>query len=173
MAALLASPTLFEAELRQAQSTDERRRGRVEKRSITTAFSKAVDLQAYSGFAGVQQVFRLTRRTQFKKSGLLREQEVFGITSLSPVQGSAQELLSVVRGHWRIENRSHYVRDVTFDEDRSQVRTGSLPQVMAALRNLAISLMRFAGHANVAAACRYFAAKPREALRLLGLPRTE
>ncbi|SDM36383.1 hypothetical protein [Actinomyces ruminicola] len=47
-----------------------------------------------------------------------------------------------VRGHWAIENRLHWVRDVTYDEDNHQLRTGSGPQVMAALRNLAISLIR-------------------------------
>jgi hypothetical protein len=65
------------------------------------------------------------------------------------------------------------VRDVTFGEDKSQVRTGNLPQVMAMLRNTAISLARLAGFANIAAACRRFAARPTEAIQLLGLPRTE
>ena len=73
-----------------------------------------------------------------------------------------------MRGHWHIENRSHWVRDVTFDKDRSQVRIGNIPQVMAALRNTAIGLMRWAGETNIAAACRMFAAKPRLALKLIG-----
>jgi hypothetical protein len=54
------------------------------------------------------------------------------------------------RGHWGIENREHYVRDRTFDEDRSQVRTGSSPQFMATARNIAISLLRLVGCANIA-----------------------
>lgn len=79
-----------------------------------------------------------------------------------------------MRGHWHIENRSHGVRDVTFDEDRSQVRSGSLPQVLAALRNTVLGLMRQAGETNIAAACRRFAAQPWEALALLGITlRTE
>jgi hypothetical protein len=66
------------------------------------------------------------------------------------------------------------VRDVTFDEDRSQVRTGAIPQVMAALRNTTIGLLRCAGATNIAAACRYYAAQPWAALTLLGIqPRTE
>ena len=62
--------------------------------------------------------------------------------------------MTISRGYWGIENRVHWVRDVTFDEDRCQVRTGAAPQVLAALRNLAISLVRRAGHSNVAAALR-------------------
>jgi len=61
------------------------------------------------------------------------------------------------------------VRDVTFDEDRSPVRTGAIPQVMAALRNTALGLLRRTGTSNIAAACRHYAAQPGEALALLGL----
>ena len=68
-----------------------------------------------------------------------------------------------------IENRVHWVRDVTFDEDRSQIRTASAPQVMAALRNLTTTLVRWAGHSNVAAALRRHAAHLSEALALLGI----
>ena len=75
--------------------------------------------------------------------------------------------MKLVRSHWHIENRSHWVRDVTFDEDRSQVRRGNIPQVMAVLRNTAIGLMRFAGATNIAASCRRFAAKPRLALEII------
>ena len=82
------------------------------------------------------------------------------MTSLPPQhkRGSPQALLGLLRGHWHIENKSHYVRDVTFDEDRSQVRVGSLPQVLAALRNACISLLRLRGHNKIVAACRYHAA---------------
>ena len=85
---------------------------------------------------------------------------VYGVTSLAPERVTPGRLLELVRGHWRIENKSHWVRDVTFDEDRSQVRCGDIPQVMAALRNTAIGLMRLAGHKNIAAASRRFAAQP-------------
>lgn len=75
-----------------------------------------------------------------------------------------------MRGHWHSENKAHWVRDVTCDEDRSQVRSGAIPQVMAALRNTAIGLLRAAGATNIAAATRYDAAQPEQALVLLGLP---
>jgi predicted transposase YbfD/YdcC len=82
---------------------------------------------------------------------------------------TAAELLQLVRGHGAVENRLHYVRDVTFGEDVSQVRTGSAPQVLAALRNVAIALLRQAGWDNIAAGLRYNAWRPGAALELLGL----
>lgn len=85
---------------------------------------------------------------------------VDGITSLAPDKAEATRLLRLVRQHWRIENKSPWVRDVTFDEDRSQVRRGTLPQLMVALRNVAIGLMRLAGYTNTAAATRHLAAQP-------------
>jgi hypothetical protein len=78
-------------------------------------------------------------------------------------------LLDLVRSHGQIENKSHWVRDVTFDADRSQVRCGSIPQVMAALRHTTIGLLRWAGDSNIAAACRRFAAQPGLALTLIGI----
>jgi hypothetical protein len=77
------------------------------------------------------------------------------VTSLAPTQASPARLLALVRAHWTIENRLHWVRDVTFDEDRSQIRRGAGPQVMATLRNLAISLLRLAGASFIAPALRH------------------
>lgn len=95
---------------------------------------------------------------------------VYGVSSLSRQKASAADLLQLVRQHWQIENQSHWVRDVTFGEDHSQVRKGNIAQAMAALRNVAISLMRVAGESNIARACRRFAAQPWQALALLGIP---
>jgi hypothetical protein len=94
---------------------------------------------------------------------------VSGVTSLRPERGTPERLLALVRGHWQIENKSHWVRDVTFDADRSQVRCGNIPQVMAALRHTTIGLLRGAGSSNIAAACRRFAAQPDLALTLIGI----
>ncbi len=102
--------------------------------------------------------------------GSPRSQEVlYGITSLTPAAASPARLLALHRGHWAIENKVHYVRDRTFDEDRSQVRRRGAPQAMASLRNLAISVLRLAGADNIAAALRFCARKVRLTLRLLGL----
>ena len=92
----------------------------------------------------------------------------YAISSLPATDADARRLLSLSRGHWGIENRLHWVRDVTFDEDRSQVRTGAAPQVLAGLRNLVISLVRRAGHSNVAAALRRHNAHLSEAFDMMG-----
>jgi hypothetical protein len=89
------------------------------------------------------------------------------ITSLSPQQADARALLALLRAHWGIENKLPYVRDVTFDEDRSAVRTGSAPQVGAACRNLVIALLRRLGVTNIAAAGRTFAGRPLTAIALV------
>lgn len=72
-----------------------------------------------------------------------------------------------MQSHWQIENRLHWVRDVTFDEDRSQVRTGQAPRVMAGLRNAAITLLRLDGHQNIAAALRHHARDTDRPINLL------
>jgi hypothetical protein len=82
--------------------------------------------------------------------------------------GCPAQLAAWVRGHWRIE-ALHYVRDVTYGEDASQIHTGNGPQAMAALRNLAIGILKPAGHASIAAACRYHARDANRVLTTLGL----
>jgi predicted transposase YbfD/YdcC len=139
--------------------------GRIEERQITVSG----ELSDYSDWPELEQVFELTRTTTFKKTGGVRGETVYGITSLAPEEADASRLLELVRCHWHIENKSHWVRDVTFGEDHSQIHCGNAPQVMAALRNTAIGLMRSAGKTNIAAACREFAAKPRMALELIGI----
>ena len=80
---------------------------------------------------------------------------------------SPATLAAWIRGHWHIENKLHWVRDVTYQEDKSLVRTGNAPRVMATLRSLAISLLRLDGHANIAAANRHHARDPQRTLKLL------
>lgn len=138
---------------------------RIETRRLRTSTA----LQGYTDFPGHQQVLELQRLITNKRNGKTRHEVVHGITSLSPERASANQLLKLWREHWHIENRLHWVRDVTFDEDRSQVRTEHIPQVMAALRNIAISLLRICGAENIAAACRRYAAQPRLALEAVGI----
>jgi len=139
--------------------------GRIEGRYLTVSS----ELSDYSDWPGLQQVFQLTRTATFKKTGEHRAETVYGITSLTPQQADATRMINLVRCHWHIENKSHWVRDVTFGEDGSQVRCGNAPQVMAAFRNTAIGLMRSAGKTNIAAACREFSAKPTLAMELIGI----
>lgn len=89
------------------------------------------------------------------------------VTSLAPQQADAKALLALTRGHWGIENRLHHVRDVTFEEDRSQMRSGAVPQTFAACRNLVIGLLRRSGATNIAAALRTYAARPADAALFL------
>lgn len=140
--------------------------GRIERRRLTTSQA----LVGYSDWPGLQQVFRLERHTILLPSGQVRGETVYGLTSLGPARADAARLLQLSRDHWRIENRSHWVRDVTFGEDHSQARCGSIPEVMAALRNTVIGRLRVSGAPNIAAACRTFAAQPTQALSLLGIP---
>ena len=94
---------------------------------------------------------------------------VVGVTSLGPARADAARVLTLVRGHWHIENHSHWVRDVTFGEDASRVRSGSAPRVMATLRNVSISLLRLHGVTNIAAALRYNAGNNQRILKRLEL----
>lgn len=139
--------------------------GRLEQRRLTASSA----LVGYSDWPGLAQVFQIERSVTMKKHGEQRHEVVYGVTSLSLDQAGPERLLGLVRQHWQIENQVHWVRDVTFDEDRSQVRCGSIPQVMAAFRNTVIGLMHWTGETNIAAACRRFAAQPWSAFALLGI----
>jgi predicted transposase YbfD/YdcC len=139
--------------------------GRIEQRRLTASTA----LAGYTDWPGLAQVCQIERHVTLKASRVQRSEVVYGVTSLRPEQAGPERLLGLVRQHWQIENKVHWVRDVTFDEDRSQVRSGSLPQVMAAFRNTALGLIRQAGETNIAAACRRFAAQPWSALALIGI----
>ena len=89
------------------------------------------------------------------------------MTSAHPSRADARGLLAAIRGTWGIENRLHYVRDVAFDEDRGQARTGAIPATLAACRNVAIALLRRAGMTNIAAGLRTHAGRPAAACRIL------
>ncbi|HSB07661.1 MAG TPA: hypothetical protein VLK23_20970 [Thermodesulfobacteriota bacterium] len=99
----------------------------------------------------------------------MHTETVLGLTSLSVQKATPEHVLSYVRGQWSIENRSHYIRDMAYDEDRGQIRKGKGPQMMACLRNFAISLLRLAKVKNITKALRDFWAKPHLVLSLLGL----
>jgi hypothetical protein len=125
-------------------------------------------LTGYLDWPGVRQVCVLERTRVVR--GVETAEVVFAITSLSPDEAGAVELLALARQHWEIENRLHWVRDVTLGEDACRVRTGGGPELLAGLRNAILRLIRAAGLENVAAALRRFAAHPEEALRLVREP---
>jgi len=134
----------------------------------------STELNDYVEFPHTQQVVRV-ERTVTKLDGTPlngkrpRTEVSFGITSVPPERASASKLLELNRGHWAIENKLHWVRDVTFDEDRSQVRRRGSPHSMASVRNLAIGVLRIAGASNIAAALRHCARNVRTTLQLMGL----
>jgi predicted transposase YbfD/YdcC len=138
-----------------AVSTDHGRRAR---RTIKVAL-----VPAWIEFAGAAQVAQL-RRTVTKK-GKKTVEVVYLVTSDRDADPAI--LAAWARSHWHIENKLHWVRDVTYQEDKSLVRTGNAPRVMASLRSLAISLLRLDGHANIAAANRHHARDPQRTLKLL------
>ena len=112
----------------------------------------------------------LRRRVVSLATGQVRETVHYGITSLSPEQASPDDLLRFIRQHWTIENQLHWVKDVIMEEDHCQLRTERTHHLMALFRNLALSLLRFAGHRRTATSLRFFAARPDEAIQLVLSP---
>lgn len=139
--------------------------GRYEERTLTASSL----LVGYSDWPQAQQVFRIERSTV--KTGGVRCREVrYGITSLPPTVANAQRLLALVRGHWGIENGLFYRRDVTLGEDRSLLRRGHGPRILAILNDLTLGLLAREGHGNAAAGRRLYAAFPAHAFALLTTP---
>jgi predicted transposase YbfD/YdcC len=125
--------------------TFDRGHGRDETRSIICT-PHVADLN----FPGVYQAWAITREVSNLHGNppRTRNETVYGITSLTTYQANPTDVLAFNRGHWEIENRKHHIRNTTFNEDRSQVRTGSSPHIMTTMRNIAISLLRLAGWTN-------------------------
>lgn len=136
--------------------------GRIERRTM-----KLVAVQTGIAFPGAALAIKLTRKRKPLTGHRWRTETIHAITDLTWDQANAARLAQAIRAHWGIENRLHRIRDVTFAEDLSQVRTGNGPAVMATLRNLAISLHRTAGADNIAAACRRISRHPNRVLPLL------
>jgi predicted transposase YbfD/YdcC len=148
----------------EQDSTCDYQRGRIERRSIKVT----TQMNAYlSNWPHLAQVAQLIRTVTVRSRNKTTEEVVYLITDLPPTAASPGRLLDLVRGHWSIENSLHYVRDVTFGEDRSQLRSGNAPQIMAALRNLVITLIHRQGSDQIADSRRHFSYHPRHALKLL------
>ncbi len=142
--------------------TTEKGHGRLTTRRIWCDNS----LKASVKFPHVQQVFCIEREVTYLKKGLTTVEVVYGITSQSPEKAGPAKILAQNRKHWSVENKQHYVLDVTFDEDRSQIRSLNGPMVMTCLRRYAISLLRIKGHTNIAQTFRWLWAKPHIAIRM-------
>lgn len=136
---------------------------------ITTWSITCQPAQPWVGFPGAAQTIRLTRDHTNPRTGTTSREHVYAITSLTARDATPERVAALIRGHWCIENRLHWVRDVTYDEDRSQIRTRNGPRTMAALRNLAISIHRLTGATNIAKATRTAMRNPEHARQLTGL----
>jgi len=143
-----------------AHSAVTRGHGRRTRRTI-----KVVAAPAWVTFTGAAQIAQICRAVT--RAGKKTVEVAYVITSAGCRAAPPPVLAAWVQGHWGIENRAHWVRDVVYDEDRSQVRAGSAPQVMATLRNTAISLLRLCGATSIAAAIRHHAASTQRPITLL------
>jgi predicted transposase YbfD/YdcC len=116
--------------------------GRIERRTLYAT----TELNDYLAWPAVGQAGLIERVRIVKGTGeLLSHERVCFVTSLTPQRASPAQLLMINRGHWTIENKSHYVRDVSFNEDASRVRKGASAQVMAAFRNVTLAVLRRVG----------------------------
>ena len=149
----------------EIHTTLEKAHGRIEHRILHL-------LPAPEGadFPATEQVFRITRHRAERTTGKKETHIWTGVTSLPAPLADPAQIAALLRGHWQIENRLHYVRDVTYREDASRVRTGTAPRAMASLRNLAISALRLAGTSNIAQALRTLARDTTRPLTLLDIP---
>ena len=141
----------------------EKSQGRVE----TSCIKASTSLNDYLDWPGIAQVFQYRWTDKNLKTGEETRKVHYGITSLNPDEASAKCLLTLRRGHWSIENKSHWMRDMVLGEDASPVRCGAIPQVMAAMRNTALSVLRFAGYTAISDTIKYLASKPKLAVNLI------
>ena len=140
----------------------ERGHGRDERRVM-----KVTAVAAGLAFPHAAQTIQIVRRRRISGKKKWSRETVYAITSLTATRATPAGLAAIIRGHWHIEDRLHWVRDMDYDEDRSQVRTASAPRVMATLRNLALTILRLAGHASIAAALRHHARRPERPLQTI------
>jgi predicted transposase YbfD/YdcC len=142
----------------------DRGHGREERRTL-----KVLTVKAGLLFPHAVQAIQIKHQVRDLKKGKWRTITVYAITSLPTWQAGPADLAAWIRGHWSIENKLHYVRDVTYGEDHSQARTGKAPRNMAALRNLAIGALRLTGATNLAQAIRHLARDATRTLAILGV----
>ena len=173
IAQLFAPPTKaelahvgFEAptplDITQAKQID-KGHGRVEIREIKVSS----ELAEYVNWPYLAQVFELKR--EWYSKGIWHSEVHLGISSLPPEVADPLRLLELKRGHWGIENKLHWVKDVVMGEDKSTIHLGAGPQVMGAIRNTVLNVLRKAGHCKISSQLRRNSRNPSGALALLGI----
>lgn len=149
----------------QTVTTSNKDHGRLETRTLTCTD----ELDEYLKWSEVRQVLRRACERITVKSGKVTEAVSYAMTSVRASKASAAQLADLWRGHWTIENRRHYVRDVTMGEDGCQMYVGAAPKALASVRNALISLLRRDGWKNIAEGMRHYSASLPATLQLLGL----
>ena len=146
-------------------TTTDKAHGRIETRTISI-----LPLQpGQISFPFARQIFSVERNFSDFSGKLISTETVLGITSLSQEKAGPERILALNRGHWTIENKVHYVRDVTMGEDASRIRKGSGPRLMATFRNLTLSLLRQANITNIAEKFTRFALNKSELFKFVGV----
>jgi predicted transposase YbfD/YdcC len=164
IADLFADPTPDRRRWQEAQTWD-KAHGRLEHRQIVCS----PDLNDWFGkeWVGIEQVFRLERTACVLKTNQLRQEVVYGLSSLPMWQTPPAQMLALIRAHWAMENRLHHRRDVSLGEDACQTRPGPVPSLLAQLNSTVLSLLDRLGVRNVARQMRYFDAHLDQALALV------
>lgn len=148
----------------QQHRTINKGHGRMEWRTLTSTTA----LNEYLDWPDAQQVLRRQSRRVLLKTGEITDKITYAITNLPRSMADAAQLERIWRGHWTIENRVHYVRDVSFGEDACRIHTGNAPHALAVLRNALIKLVRAKGWTYIPDALRHYGASLVRALRLVG-----
>ena len=152
-------------------ATLDKEHGRIERRRYWVKDLSDPDWDGYADLYGRQQAIRIERERHVVKSGETSTTVSYALTSLTAEQATPAQLAALIRNHWHIENRLHYVRDFTYDEDRCRVWVRDLPRNLACLTNAAISIIRCQPEFRwVPEANRHYAGRPQEALDLLLAP---
>jgi predicted transposase YbfD/YdcC len=160
---------MFGDQLSSICTETNRGHGRIDTRTVSCMEVSEKDFDDL-GFNTIRQICKIERGCDDLTKKPLRSEIAYVVTNASRSSATSADLLSIIRNHWTIENSSHYVRDVTLQEDGSQIRSGAAPQVMATMRNLSIGIMRLGGKSNIAEGLRDTAwGKKSEALRAIGL----
>ncbi|MEU8205091.1 ISAs1 family transposase [Streptosporangium sp. NPDC049046] len=145
-------------------TTYDRGHGRTEVRTI-----QVMPAPPGTRFPHVKQVFLLERHVYDLRWKPLSSVAVLGVTHLPATLATPRRLAELVRGEWSIENKDHYVRDVTLGEDRCRVRTASAPSILATMRSYAIGALRLLGFTDIADGTRWARDDFRNPLIALGL----
>ena len=151
--------------------TLDKEHGRIERRRYWVQDLSDPDWDGYADLYGRRQAICIERERHVVRTGETSIAVSYALTSLPAEQAPPAQLAALVRNHWHIENRLHYVRDFTYDEDRCRVWVRDLPRNLACLTNAAISIIRCQPTFRwVPVANRHYAARAQEALDLLLAP---